>query len=272
MLGQNDDLEGAVKTLTTLEKQFNHWARYPIVFLNDRPWNQDFIDGVKKIVSGDTYFGVVGKDMWGFPDWIDQNRAGLAMDLQEAEGVYLAGHASYHHMCRFYSGMFYDHELMRPFKWYWRIEPNVRFTCAMTYDPFAEMKKRRKKYGYIVALWELADTVPTLFRKISDWKKAKDIKTSGLWKAMIEFSWAPWPFRLLLRGQKNRDADGSRWNLCHFFNNFEIADMDFFRSDTYRELFSYLDHDGGFYYERVCQDPCSLPYSPRNRGLTLTCN
>ena len=252
MLAQNKNLEGAIKTLTSLEKQFNHWAHYPIVFLNDKPWNQSFIDGVKNVVSGDTHFGVVGKDMWGFPDWIDKKKAGFAMDMQASEGQYLADVASYHHMCRFYSGMFYDHELMTPYKWYWRIEPDVRFTCSMTYDPFTEMKKRRKRYGYMVALWELADTVPTLFRKISDWKKSKEIESTRLWQAMMDSSWVPWPFRLLFAGQKHRDADGNRWNLCHFFNNFEIADMDLFRSDQYRELFSYLDHDGGFYYERVC--------------------
>ena len=38
--------------------------------------------------------------------------------------------------------------------------------------------------------------------------------------------------------------------MCHFWSNFEIADLDFFRSDAYRELFALLDRDGGFYYER----------------------
>lgn len=48
-----------------------------------------------------------------------------------------------------------------------------------------------------------------------------------------------------------RDASGDAWNLCHYWNNFEIADLDFFRSKEYREFFDYLDPKGGFYYERV---------------------
>ena len=251
MLARNQDLEGAIKTLKSLDSQFNHWARYPIVFLNDDAWNQSFIDGVSSVASGRVQFGVVGQTMWGFPEWIDQDRARVEMDAQAAKGLWLAGNASYHHMCRFYSGMFYDHDLLRSYKWYWRIEPGVRFTCAITYDPFVEMVRRGKRYGYVIALWEIAETVPTLFRKISDWKAKEKVETTRLWAAMIDFSMVPWPIRSLFRILKHRDADGNRWNLCHFFNNFEIADMEFFRSSAYRHLFDTLDHDGGFYYERV---------------------
>lgn len=38
--------------------------------------------------------------------------------------------------------------------------------------------------------------------------------------------------------------------MCHSWSNFEIADLEFFRSNAYREVFKYLDRDGGFYYER----------------------
>ena len=119
------------------------------------------------------------------------------------------------------------------------------------------MAKRGKTYGYVQALWELGDTVPSLFRKISEYKKANQIRTTALWTAMTKLSLLPWPFRLLLRSFRHRDTNGNLWNLCHFFNNFEIADMDFYRSKAYRTLFEYLDNDGGFYYERVCK-PASL--------------
>ena len=38
------------------------------------------------------------------------------------------------------------------------------------------------------------------------------------------------------------------------FNNFEIADMDFWRGEAYTAFFNYLDHNGGFYYQ-VCLSP-----------------
>jgi alpha 1,2-mannosyltransferase len=41
--------------------------------------------------------------------------------------------------------------------------------------------------------------------------------------------------------------------ICHLtvWSNFEIADLDFWRSETYIKYFDFLDQKGGFYYE-VC--------------------
>ncbi|KAL0576945.1 hypothetical protein V5O48_005052 [Marasmius crinis-equi] len=46
------------------------------------------------------------------------------------------------------------------------------------------------------------------------------------------------------------DNNGEKYNLCHFWSNFEIADMDFWRSEVYQKFFEFLDSKGGFYYER----------------------
>jgi mannosyltransferase len=145
---------------------------------------------------------------------------------------------------------FYDVEALKSYKWYWRIEPDVQFSCAITYDPFVEMAKRGKRYGYTVALWEVDNTVPNLFRAISDFKKYKRLKTTNLWRSMIEASWIPFPLRPFQSFLPWRDAAGDKWNLCHYWSNFEIADLDFFRGQQYRELFEYLDQKGGFYHER----------------------
>ena len=104
MLARNAELEGAIKSLTSLEEQFNKAFHYPIVFLNNEAWDQNFIDGVQKVASGITVFGVIGQGMWGYPSSIDQAKARVKMDAQAAEGQYFGGNESYHHMCRFYSG------------------------------------------------------------------------------------------------------------------------------------------------------------------------
>lgn len=148
------------------------------------------------------------------------------------------------------NSFFYDHPALLPYKWYWRVEPSISFTCAITYDPFVEMALHKKVYGYTIALWEKGTTVPSLFRKLSDYKARLNIPTRPLWTAMIDPSYLPWPFRRGLAWLRNRDQYGDLWNMCHFWSNFEIADMDFFRSPAYRDLFQYLDEDGGFYFER----------------------
>ena len=44
--------------------------------------------------------------------------------------------------------------------------------------------------------------------------------------------------------------DGKTYNLCHFWSNFEIVNLNLWRSKPYKEYFDYLDHKGGFFYER----------------------
>ena len=117
-------------------------------------------------------------------------------------------------------------------------------------DPFVAMANHKKKYGFTVALLELRQTVPTLFRKVTDYKAKHKIPSTNLWNTMINPSWLPLPFRPLMSRLGNRDASGDAWNLCHFWSNFEIADMDWFRTQEYRDFFEYLDQDGGFYFER----------------------
>ena len=104
MLARNAELDGAIRSLTSLEEQFYKDFHYPIVFLNNVAWDQNFIHGVQMVASGITEFGVIGDDMWGYPSSIDQVKARVKMDAQAADGQYFGGNESYHHMCRFYSG------------------------------------------------------------------------------------------------------------------------------------------------------------------------
>lgn len=44
--------------------------------------------------------------------------------------------------------------------------------------------------------------------------------------------------------------NGTTYNRCHFWSNFEIGALDFLRSEAYVEYFAHLDRSGGFSYER----------------------
>lgn len=141
--------------------------------------------------------------------------------------------------------------MLKKYKWYWRLEPDVDFNCAISYDPFVQMARHKKVYGFTIALWEIGKSCPGLFRSVADWKEMMGIPTNNLWKAMISASWVPFPFRRFMSWLPHRDAYGDEWSLCHYWSNFEIADMDFFRTRAYQDLFEYLDKKGGFYFERV---------------------
>lgn len=109
MLARNSDVDGAVASVNSVQKQFNGNFGYPWVFLNDKEWTEEFVEKVSSAVtawSNDTevHFETIPGDMWGYPDWIDLATARKKMDDMESQGIIYAGTESYHHMCRFQSG------------------------------------------------------------------------------------------------------------------------------------------------------------------------
>lgn len=147
--------------------------------------------------------------------------------------IIYGGSVPYRNMCRFNSGFFFKHELLQPYRYYWRVEPSVRFFCELNYDPFLYMEEHDKVYSFTIALEEHPATVQTL------------------WDSVKEFV-AEYPH--LLDPQNAMDFlsndGGNRYNMCHYWSNFEISDMDFWRSEAYTRFFDFLEAKGGFYYER----------------------
>lgn len=108
-----------------------------------------------------------------------------AVESQGDRGIMYGNMPSYHSMCRFYSGYFFEHPLVKKLDWYWRVEPEVDFYCDLTYDPFIEMEKHGKKYGYTIAIKELIDTVPNLFRYTKKFIRDNQIELPDSWKFFI---------------------------------------------------------------------------------------
>lgn len=67
-------------------------------------------------------FGLIPREHWFQPDWIDEDKAKASRDQMVAEKVIYGGSLSYRNMCRYNSGFFFKHELVQKYRWYWRIE------------------------------------------------------------------------------------------------------------------------------------------------------
>lgn len=230
-LARNEDLAGLLTSITQLEDRFNSKYHYDWVFLNDEPFSEQFIQSTSALVSGTPKYGVIGTNNWGYPEWIDQQKAAhtrLAMS-----NVVYGDSESYRHMCRYESGLFFDHPLLQEYRYYWRVEPDVSFHCDINYDVFKFMSSSNKKYGFTIALRELPSTIENLWTTVRSF--LADHKHYLSDDSLAEFI---------------SDDGLNSYNLCHFWSNFEIADMDFYRSQKYRDFFTALDMAGGFYYER----------------------
>ncbi|KAI9733168.1 MAG: alpha-1,2-mannosyltransferase (Kre5) [Claussenomyces sp. TS43310] len=267
VLARNKELEGVIQSVRSIERHFNRWYHYPYVFLNDGEFNSTFKETITNYTSSPVEFGQIDPGMWGFPDWIDPKVAKEGIAKQGDAAIMYGGMESYHAMCRFYSGFFYKHELLAKYEWYWRLEPEIKYFCDITYDPFLKMIETNKTYGFTIAVKELKETVPNLFRYASAYMRGKKMKSKGLWEMFLE----PEPEapkesqedrsslpEEILRGDGAAtipDVDyeameGETYNMCHFWSNFEIARLSWFRSQEYEDFFQMMDRSGGFWMER----------------------
>ncbi|KAK7679002.1 hypothetical protein QCA50_017946 [Cerrena zonata] len=233
MLARNSDADSAVKSVRELEDKFNRKYKYPWVFLNEEPFSEEFKKRISNVASGEVHFGLVPHDHWFQPDWIDEEKATAARKKMEDDHIIYGGSLSYRNMCRFNSGFFYRNPILQNYRWYWRVEPDVHFHCEIDYDPFLYMEENDKVYGFTITMYEYLATIPTLWDTVQ-----KFIKEN--------------PQYLAPENAVNylSDDGGKSFNLCHFWSNFEIADMNFWRGEAYSKFFDYLDATGGFYYER----------------------
>lgn len=294
VLARNKELPGVIDSLKSVERHFNRWFHYPYVFLNNEDFNSTFKETVMNHTSSSVEFGKIPPEYWGYPDWVDAKVAKEGIAKQGDQAIMYGGMESYHHMCRFYSGFFYNHELLQKYDWYWRVEPEIKYFCDITYDPFRHMVLNNKTYGFTIAVKELKETVPNIFRYASAYKRVNNLTSQGLWEMFVE----PKP-----EDEKNKDIppedlpkddpkyakdkqkplpedilrtepgagtlpdidpdamEGETYNMCHFWSNFEIARLDFFRSKQYEDFFNMMDRSGGFWMERV-SSPSLYPSRP----------
>ncbi|QLG70362.1 hypothetical protein HG535_0A03010 [Zygotorulaspora mrakii] len=232
-LARNRDLYSLLPAIRSVEDRFNRKFNYDWVFLNDEEFSEEFKRVTTALISGTTKYGVIPKEQWQLPDFIDKEKAANTRKEMAEKGIIYGDSIPYRYMCRYESGFFYRHELMADYEYYWRVEPDVKLYCDIDYDVFRFMKKNDKKYAFTISIKEYAETIKTL------WETTREFITSHQEyinkNNMLDFI---------------SDDEGYSYNLCHFWSNFEIASLDLWRSDAYTAYFDHLDKSGGFFYER----------------------
>ncbi|EJU05659.1 glycosyltransferase family 15 protein [Dacryopinax primogenitus] len=233
VLARNSDLYPLLDSMKQMEDRFNKKFQYPYVFLNEEPFSDDFKRITAGITNAPCYYGQIQPDHWHQPPWIDEQKA-TAARLKMIENKVIYGFSvPYRNMCRYNSGFFFRHPLLVPFDYYWRVEPGVKFFCDLDYDPFLIMQDQKKVYGFTISLYEYPETIETL------WDTTKEFME-------LHPEYMPKDNALSFIS----DDNGEHYNRCHFWSNFEIGDLNFWRGEAYTKYFEYLDKAGGFYYER----------------------
>ncbi|KAG7661543.1 uncharacterized protein J8A68_004912 [[Candida] subhashii] len=237
-LSKNDEIYQIARTMEQIEDRFNGKFQYDWVFFNNEEFTPQFKNLTSAMASGKVKFGVIPKKFWSYPDWIDQDKAAETRKKMGEQGIRYGDLESYRHMCRFKAGLMFQMEELKEYDWYWLVEPRVDFTCNIDYDVFEFMEKNNKLYGFSIAFSEMMETVETFWDSSMEFlKKHPDAKDK---ESFFEFL---------------TDDNGKTYNGNHYWSNFEVGDLNFFRSNAYMKYFDYMDRAGGFYYERWGDGP-----------------
>lgn len=236
-LCRNSELYDILDSIQQLETRFNGNFHYDWVFLNDEPFTAEFIELTSNMVSGRARYGLVPRKHWSYPSFIDQDKAREIRESRKWSSITYGSSESYRHMCRFNSLFFYKHPIMTEYQYYWRVEPHVSFACDIIDDPFSFLKNNKKKYGFTISMRELPNTIATLWETSKQYfkKLSTNVFNTEETNNLLKFI---------------SDDGGENYNLCHFWTNFEIADLSIYRNELYEGYVQYLDHAGGFFYER----------------------
>ena len=136
------------------------------------------------------------------------------------------------------------------------------------------MIRNKKTYGFTIAVKELRETVPNIFRYASAFKRMNNITSQGMWEMFVEKPKEepkdklpkddpkykkPLPQEILnsepgtgaLPEIDPENMEGENYNMCHFWSNFEIVNLAWYRSKEYNDFFEMMDRSGGFWMERV---------------------
>ncbi|CCD25116.1 putative mannosyltransferase NDAI_0E02990 [Naumovozyma dairenensis CBS 421] len=234
---EDDDHDGIMKSINEMEDMFNRQFNYPWVFLTRYGISEEFKQDINDTLRVDFQIGQIDEKDWnGYPSFIDDIKAEEAKI--KMAGLEFGDSLEFRLKNRYFAGLFWKHALFKDFDWYWRVEPNMELRCEIDYDVFRWLQDKQKSFGFSISKKENKDTLPGLWDEV---KKFKDENKKLIHdKNFMRFV---------------SDDDGNSFNQCSFWSNFEVANLNFFRSSAFNKFFESLDNNGGFFYERWATDP-----------------
>jgi hypothetical protein len=146
----------------------------------------------------------------------------------------------YRHMCNFFAGPVADHPALAKYRYFWRFDTDSYLVEPVLYDVFAEMARRSWRYGHGHADCDWHVVTEGLYQVAQGVYGARELD------ARVPPTFAD---RSCLRGfSPAEQAHG--WNNRIFYNNFEVVDLQWMRSDAYQSLYRAAAAAGGIFNQR----------------------
>ncbi|CAO3597837.1 unnamed protein product [Absidia cylindrospora] len=232
------DVDSVLKlrsTIRDIQDRFNHHRGYPYIIFSNEVMTDEFKELVSSTTQNNVRFEHLDASWYGYPSSIDKSKAAKARE--DMKHIIFGASDDYRFQARFMAGLIFRHPAMKDLDYYWRFEIGTKYLTPIDFDPFQYMKDNGKKLSFSFALYEYHDTIPSLFPAVDHY--VKEYPAHTIHKSEPD---TLWPFII--------DANSNEYNNCHFWSNFQIADLSFFKGPSYQHFFNYIDQLGGIFYER----------------------
>jgi alpha 1,2-mannosyltransferase len=226
-LAREGDASDLACTLHSFDAAYNGQRKYPYVIMSEEPWSPSARALLSASTDARVDFVVLPPSAWSLPE-----NSFLPSRDNDAPQRYYGDTIAYRKMCRFFSGPIFTLPVLASFDYYWRLDAHVRYVCDIedAEDPVALLERTKGTYAFGVVMQEQMQTVPSL------WSLAADFARRHNATAALR-SW-------------DRSGAGVWTRGCHFWSNFEVGSLAFFRGAAYQEWFAAADAAGGFAQER----------------------
>lgn len=218
-LTRKNDLWSLQHSIRYLYKNFNSEAQYPVVVFHDDLTAVDIANFLSQSAIQIGHLPKIKFERLSFDVPV-----GVSTDPSLYNPPLTQFRIGYRHMCRFFGGLVFDHHAMSKYRWYWRLDSDSFILSKVTRDPFEEMERKGYCHGHIEAA-----------EKDSPWA------CEGFWESTQEFM------------EANKDLLVNHvpsWDYSVYNTNFELLDMEFFRSQRFRDYFKHIDATNNIYYRR----------------------
>ncbi|GMG19689.1 unnamed protein product [Ambrosiozyma monospora] len=207
-------------------------------------YSKGFKEKVANLCSGKVTFGTIPSNYWNSYDdifEIDEKKLLNCMNRLSSEQVSFPDSMFLRMKFRFHAGFLPRMKVMNDYKFYWRVEPDAMLDCDQERDPFGVMQTRGKKYGFNMALSEDKKTVRSLWKMTMKFFEILNPDFKETENSALNF---------VQYDRTSKKSFDAHFNLCRYWTESEIVELDFLRSLPYTKFFNYLDETGNFFYER----------------------
>ncbi|RYP46083.1 hypothetical protein DL768_007675 [Monosporascus sp. mg162] len=252
-LVRSSELADMLDSISQVEARFNSRVthRYDWVFFSNEEFTEEFKAAVTNATSSQCYFELIPPDHWEIPSWTDKSRFDVGRQFQGSISIGKAWLESYHHMCRWSSGLFALEKRLATYNYYWRVEAGVQYKCDINYDVFRFMQENDVAYGFDVAVLEDQRAISSL------WVRNREFVLANM-DVVDDEAHISWLLGVTEDEDDVAEEDvdtrlplaGREYNNCQLYSNFEVGSLDFFRSKEHQAYFDHVDKNGGLCYER----------------------